>query len=72
MLWVIILLEDPLLLHHLQLFKVFHHTIIQDVTVLLCIHSPLNLYKPPNPILTHTPPNHISSSMLDSGSGSAV
>jgi hypothetical protein len=58
------------LLHcHLQLLKAFHQSIIQNVTVLLCIYDPLNLYEFPYPIPPHTPPYHkiILSFMLDSG-----
>jgi hypothetical protein len=59
----------PLLLCCLQLLKAFHQFIIQNVTVLLCICDPLNLYELPYPIPPHTPPYHkiILSSMLDNG-----
>lgn len=71
---VIILLKYPLLLGYLQLLKAFHHPIIQDVTVLLCIHVPLDLYKLSHPTPSHTSPYNkiISSSMLNSRSGSPV
>src|ERR1700733_7963648 len=72
--WVIILLEYPLPLLHLQLLKAFLQPIIQNVTVLLCIHDPLNLYELPYPIPAHTTPYNkiIFSSMLDSGGGGSV
>src|SRR5882724_8915372 len=71
---VIVLLEYPLLLWYLQLLKTFHHSIIQNITVLLCIHYPLYLCELPSPIPPHTPPYHkiIPSSMFDSGSGGPV
>jgi hypothetical protein len=58
----------PLLLCHLQLLKAFHQSIIQNVTVLLYIYDPLNLYELPYPIPLHTPPYHkiILSFMLGS------
>jgi hypothetical protein len=58
-----------LLLCCLQPLKAFHQSIIQNVTVLLCIYDPLNLYELPYHIPPHTPPYHkiILSSMLDSG-----
>jgi hypothetical protein len=61
----------PLLLCHLQLLKAFHQSTIQNVTVLLCIYDPLDLYELPYPIPPHTPPYHkiILSFMLDSGLG---
>ena len=72
--WVIVLLEYPLPLIHLQLLKAFLQPIIQNVTVLLCIHGPLNLYKLPHPIPTHTSPYNkiVSFSMLDSRCGCPV
>jgi hypothetical protein len=59
----------PLLLGCLQPLKAFHQSIIQNVTVLLCIYDPLNLYELPYHSPPHTPPYHkiILSSMLDSG-----
>src|SRR6267142_4524502 len=68
MLGVIVLLEDPLSLSHLQLFKAFHHSILQNITILLCIHDPLNLCELPYSIPPHTTLYHkvIPSSMLDS------
>ena len=56
---VIVLLKYPLLLFHLQLLKAFHQPIIQNVTVLLCIHASLNLYKLFYPILPHTTLNFL-------------
>ena len=71
--WIIVLLEYPLSLCHFQLLKTFHHSIIQTLTVLLCIHDPLNLCAC-LPHSTNTPSYHgiISSSMLDSGCGCPV
>ena len=65
---VIFLLENSLLLLHLQLFKTFHHSIFQNCTILLCIYISFNFYKFSNSILAHTTPYHevISPSMLDS------
>src|SRR5258708_40351961 len=65
--WVIVLLECPLPLWHLQVFKTFHHSPIQDFTVLLSIHDPLNLWQHPYSIPPHTTPYHkiVPSSMLD-------
>ena len=51
----IILLKYPILLWYLQLVKAFLQFIIQNVIVLLYIHSPLNLYKLSYPILSYTP-----------------
>ena len=72
--WIIILLKYPLPLLHLQLLKAFLQPIIQNVTVLLCINDPLNLYKLSNPIPAHTSPYNkiIPSSMLDSRGGDSV
>src|SRR6266852_1456664 len=70
---VIILLKYPLHLLHLQLCKGFLQSIIQNVTVLLCIHDPLNLYELPYPISAHMSLYNmiISSSTLDGkGDGS--
>src|SRR5882762_5455852 len=74
MLWVIVLLKHPLLLCHLQLFKTFHHSPIQNFTILLCIHGHLNLCKHPYSIPPHTTPNHkiVPSSMLDCRSSGSV
>ena len=49
-------------------FKAFLHSILQNFTVLFCIHLFLNLYKLSHPILPHTTPYHkiVSSSMFDS------
>src|SRR6266850_7299947 len=71
---VIVLLKCPLPLQHLQLFKTFHHSLIQNFTVLLCIHDPLNLCKHPYSIPPHTPPYHeiVPTSMLDCRSGGSV
>src|SRR5882724_5443161 len=71
---VIVLLEYPLFLWYLQLLKTFHHSIIQNIIVLLCIHDPLYLCELPYPIPPHTPQYHkiIPSSMLDSGGGGPV
>src|SRR6266852_2614909 len=72
--WVIILLKYPLHLLYLQLCKGFLQSVIQNVTVLLCIHDPSNLYKLPYPIPAHTSPYNkiISSSKLDSEGGGSV
>ena len=71
---VVILLKYPVLLWNLQLVKAFLQSIIQNVTVLLCIHGCLNLYELSYPILAHTPPYDeiISSSMLDCGYGGPI
>src|SRR5277367_2165457 len=65
---VIVLLEDPLSFSHLQLVKAFLHSILQNLTILLCIHDPLNLCELAYSIPPHTTPYHkvISSSMLNS------
>ena len=67
--WAIVLLKISLPLFNIQLFKAFHHSLIQNFTVLFCIHFSLNLYK-----LSHTIPAHITSyhkvipsSMFDCG-----
>ena len=64
---VIVLLKNPLFLLHLQIFKALHQSILQNLTVLLCIYDPLNLCKIFYSIPPHTTPYHevISSSMLD-------
>ena len=64
---VIVLLKDPLILWYVQLFKAFHHSIIQNLIVLVSIHLPLHLYELPHPILTRRAPYHeiVASSMLD-------
>src|SRR5277367_5172447 len=71
---VIVLLKNPLPLYHLQLFKTFYHSLIQNFTVLLCIHDPLNLCEHSHSIPPHTPPYHkiVPSSMLDCRSCSPV
>ena len=71
---VVILLKYPVLLWNLQLVKAFLQSIIQNVTVLLCIHGPLNLYELSYPISAHTPPYDkiISSFMLDYGCGGPI
>ena len=71
---VIILLKYPVLLWYLQLVEAFLQSIIQNVTVLLCIHGSLNLYELSYPILAHTPPYNkiIPSSMLDCGCGGLI
>src|SRR5882724_7138446 len=71
---VIVLLQYPLLLWYLQLLKNFHHSIIQNITVLLYIHDPLYLCELPYAIPPHTPTYQkiIPSSMLDSGGGGPV
>src|ERR1700722_16994334 len=51
---VTVLLKCPLPLWHLQLFKTFHHSPIQNFTVLFSIHDPLNLCKHPYSIPPHT------------------
>ena len=42
---IIILLKVTFILLHIQLFKAFLHSILQNFTVLFCIHLSLNLYK---------------------------
>jgi hypothetical protein len=42
--WVIVLLKISLTLLYIQLLKAFHQSILQNFTILLCIHLPLNLY----------------------------
>ena len=71
---VIVLLKCPRPLWHLQLFKTFHHSPIQNFTVLHSIHDPLNLCKHPYSIPPHTTQYYkiVPSSMLDCGSGSPV
>ena len=71
---VIILLKYPILLWYLQLVKAFLQSIIQNVTVLLCIHGSLNLYELSYPIPAHTPPYNkiIPSFMLDCGYGGLI
>ena len=71
---VIVLLKCPLPFWHLQVFKNFHHSPIQNSTILLSIHDPLNLCKCPYAIPPHTTPYHkiVPSSMLDCGSGGPV
>ena len=51
---VVILLKYSVLLWNLQLIKAFLQFIIQNVTVLLYIHAPLNLYELFYPIPAHT------------------
>src|SRR5258705_8948292 len=46
-LWDIVLLEVPLILSHLQTFKALLHS-LQNLTMLLTIHDPLNLYQLPH------------------------
>src|SRR5258705_3866466 len=72
--WVIVLLEVPLILSHLQPFKALLHSLLQNLTILLSIHHPLHLYQLPHPIPTHRSPNHqvIPPSMLDSWCGGPV
>src|SRR5258707_12180039 len=72
--WVIVLLEIPLILSHLQTFKALLHSLLQNLTILLSIHVPMHLNQLPHPIPTHTPPNHevISPSMLNSWCGGPV
>ena len=47
--WVIVLLKISLPLFNIQLFKALHHSLIQNFTILVCIHLSLNFYK-----LSHT------------------
>src|SRR5258707_11379663 len=65
---VIVLLKVSLSILHLQLFKAFQHSMVQNLTVLLCIHLSLHLYQHSNSIPTHTAPYHkiIPPSMLHS------
>src|SRR3979490_2917834 len=58
MFWIIVLLEVPLILSHLQTFNALLHSLLQNLTILHCIHVPLHLYQLPHPIPAHTPPNH--------------
>jgi len=71
---VIVLLKHPLPLWHLQLFKTFHQSPIQNLTVLLSIHDPLNLCKHPHSIPTHATPYYkiVPSTMFDCRSGGSV
>src|SRR3979490_275440 len=68
MFWIIVLLEVPLILSNLQTFNALLHSLLQNLTILHCIHVPLHLYQLPHPIPAHTPPNHqvITPSMFDS------
>src|SRR6266568_5206782 len=72
--WIIVLLKIPLLLFHIQLLKALHHSLIQDFTILLCIHLALNFYQYSHTIPAHTTPYHkvIPSSMLDSRGSSTI
>ena len=64
---VIVLLKDPFTFWHVQVFKAFLQCILQNLTVLLCIHLALNLYKGPNSIPAYASPYHeiVSSFILD-------
>ena len=71
---VIILLKYPVFLWYPQLVKAFLQSIIQNVTVLLCIYGPLNLYELSYSIPAHTPlyDEIISSSMLNCRCGGPI
>ena len=71
---VIVLLKDPFTLWHVQVFKAFLQYILQNLTVLLCIHFSLKLHKCLNSILAHASPYHeiVSSSMLDCWYGGPI
>src|SRR5215510_6777149 len=56
--WAIVLLGNPLPLLHLQLFKAFHHSLIQNLTVFYSTHDSLSFYKLSYFILSYTPPYH--------------
>ena len=62
-----VLLKDPFTLWHVQVFKAFLQCILQNITVLFCIYSALNLHKCPNSIPAHASSYHeiVCSSMLD-------
>src|SRR3979490_1913336 len=55
MFWIIVLLKVPLILSHLQTFNAILHSLLQNLTILHCIHVPLHLYQLPHPIPPHTP-----------------
>src|SRR5260370_24471659 len=42
--WIIVLLKIPFSLLHIQLLKALYHPLIQNITILLCIHDALNLH----------------------------
>ena len=71
---VIVLLEVPPILSHLQTFNALLHSLLQNLTILHWIYLPPHLYQHPHPIPAHTSPNHqvIPPSMLDSWCGGPV